>query len=409
MMELSEVYNSSINFLDDNEILMYLCNGGEIKGFNDGDKGDINKSDRRDFLEKAYMQYIDSVNSYNSQNENKKPILSRKEWINTSGNATHMFSSNVHVGTSFGVDSVKHRVYINSDAKDKWKIADLFREKCEAKKIPYYFKLFDLDQEDNMVIYSHTEHLAEYIDILQEIEQEYPEMMQRCGKPPLLTRSKLNDWIGIADEPSPERFGRQSYNEVMKNLMQKKLIQLSDESIIKNYDKDRKIDVDGKSVSLQDALSDELYNYILEEMKKNEFATKFNTHWTGIEPEDLENEDIKNNIKRQIDEIFSNRSIEELISEKIVIDTKPPKARGIVFRNVFDTNKKIKQLIKDNCCDFDEIRRDIKEFLSENGIDPDRPCFMQETRSLFGVKEETKAEEEQQPKTTLKRRKSTNI
>ena len=35
MMELSEVYNSSINFLDDNEILMYLCNGGEIKGFNE--------------------------------------------------------------------------------------------------------------------------------------------------------------------------------------------------------------------------------------------------------------------------------------------------------------------------------------------------------------------------------------
>ena len=58
-MELSEVYNSSINFLDDNEILMYLCNGGEIKGFNDGDKGDINKSDRRDFLEKAYMQYME--------------------------------------------------------------------------------------------------------------------------------------------------------------------------------------------------------------------------------------------------------------------------------------------------------------------------------------------------------------
>lgn len=405
MIELSEVYNNSINFLDDDNILMYLCNGGEIKGFSDG-KGDIDESDRKAFLEKAYKQYVDSVKSYNSQNENKKPILPKDKWIYKATKATHIYSSRIHVGTSFDEGSVKHRVYINSDAKDKWKIADLFREKCEAKKIPYYFKLFDDDQEDNMVIYSYTEYLAEYIDALQEIEQEYPELMQRCGKPPLLTRSKLNDWIGIADEPSLERFGRTSYNQLMEDLVRPKLIELSDESIIKNYDKDKKIDVDGKSVRLQDALSDELYNYIIAEMKKNEYSTKFNTHWTGIKPEDLKNDDVKNNIRRQIDELFASRSIEELMRDEIVIDTKP-NARGILLKNVFDTNKRIKQLIKDNCCDLDDIRRDIKEFLSENGIDPNRPCFMEETRSLFGVKEETK--EEQRPKSTLKRRKSADI
>lgn len=406
MMKLSEVYNNSINFLDDDDILMYLCNGGEIKGFNDG-KGNINEDDRRAFLEKAYMQYVDSVNAYNSQNENQKPVLSRKEWINTSGNATHMFSSNVHVGTSFGVDSVKHRVYINSDARDKWKIADLFREKCEAKKLPYYFKLFDFDQEDNMVIYSHTEHLAEYIDILQEIEQEYPEMMQRCGKPPLLTRSKLNDWIGIADEPSPERYGRQSYNEVMEKIMQKKLIQLSDESIIKNYDKDKKIDVDGKSVSLQDALTEEFYNYIITEIKETgDLIGKCSFRLTGLNKEDLENKKFQRYLRNQIKVIFQNKSIEELMNDEIFINTKPPK--GIKFNNIFDTNKKIKQLIKDNCCDFDAIRKDIKEFLSENGIDPDRPCFMHGTRSLFGVKEITKGQE-QRTESTLKRRKSADI
>ena len=406
MVELSEIYNNSINFLDDNDILMYLCNGGEIKGFSES-KGNINEGDRKAFLEKAYMQYVDSVNNYNSQNQNKKAVLSREKWIYKATKATHIYSSRIHVGTNFDVGNVKHRVYINSDAKDKWKIADLFREKCEAKKIPYYFKLFDDDQEDNMVIYSYTEYLAEYIDALQEIEQEHPELMKRCGKPPLLTRSKLNDWIGIADEPSPERFGRTSYNKLMEDLVRSKLIQLSDESIIKNYDKDKKIDVDGKSISLHDALSNELYNYCIAEMKKNE-DYRFNTHWTGIKPEELENEDIKNNIKRQIDELFGSRSIEELMCDKIVIDTKPPNARGILFKNVFDTNKRIKQLIKDNCCNFDEIRRDIKEFLSEKGIDPNRPCFMKETRSLFGVKEGTKGEEEQTTKKTSKRRKSSN-
>lgn len=174
MVELSEIYNNSINFLDDNDILKYLCNGGEIKGFSES-KGNINEGDRKAFLEKAYMQYIDSVNNYNSQNQNKKEVLSREKWIYKATKATHIYSSRIHVGTNFDVGNIKHRVYINSDAKDKWKIADLFREKCEAKKIPYYFKLFDDDQEDNMVIYSYTEYLAEYIDALQEIEQEHPE------------------------------------------------------------------------------------------------------------------------------------------------------------------------------------------------------------------------------------------
>ena len=170
--------------------------------------------------------------------------------------------------------------------------------------------------------------------------------------------------------------------------------------------------MDGKSVRLQDALSKELYNYIITEMSKErevgQVSGTFDLHWTGIKPEDLKNEDVKNNIRKQIKEIFSSKSIEELMSDKILIDTKQPNARGILFKNVFDTNKRIKQLIKDNCCNFDEVRRDIKEFLSENGIDPDRPCFMQETRSLFGVKEKTKGEE-QRTESTLKRRKSSDI
>jgi len=393
MVELSEIYDNSVNFLDDDEILMYLCNGGEIKGFNDG-KGSINENDRKTFLEKAYMQYVDSLNKFNNYNKSNVRTLSRAEWINKTGSATHIFSSRIHVGTDYDVKKVKHRVYINSSLGDKWKIADLFRERCEERKIPYYFKLFDQDQEDNMVIYSHTECLADYIDILQEIEKEYPEMMERCGKPPLLTRNKLNDWIGIADEPTRERFGNQSYNEVMKDTVQRKLIQLSDESIIENYNKDKQIDIDGQSVRLQDALSEELYNYVISEMKKSEFSTKFDSHWTGIKPEDLENGDIKNNIRRQIEEIFNTRSIEELINDKIVIDTKPSKARGVVFRNVFDTNRRIKELIKENCCDFDKIRGEIKDFLSQNGIDPNKPCFMEETRSLFGVKDEKEQEQQ---------------
>jgi len=142
MVELSEIYDNSVNFLDDDDILMYLCNGGEIKGFNDG-KGSINENDRKTFLEKAYMQYVDSLNKFNNYNKSNVRTLSRAEWINKTGSATHIFSSRIHVGTDYDVKKVKHRVYINSSLGDKWKIADLFRERCEERKIPYYFKFFD--------------------------------------------------------------------------------------------------------------------------------------------------------------------------------------------------------------------------------------------------------------------------
>ena len=67
-------------------------------------------------------------------------------------------------------------------------------------------------------------------------------------------------------------------------------------------------------------------------------------------------------------------------------------------QQVLDTYEDVLNELKEN------ITRDVKPVVENN---PNRPCFMEETRSLFGVKEETK--EEQRPKSTLKRRKSADI
>ena len=58
-----------------------------------------------------------------------------------------------------------------------------------------------------------ADNLLKYINILQEIAKENPEIIQRCGKPPILT-GKIDGWIGIGDEPPKKNGKNQSYNSL---------------------------------------------------------------------------------------------------------------------------------------------------------------------------------------------------
>ena len=37
---------------------------------------------------------------------------------------------------------IEHRLYINTNAEDTYKMANIFREKCDKKNLPYFFKMF---------------------------------------------------------------------------------------------------------------------------------------------------------------------------------------------------------------------------------------------------------------------------
>ena len=117
--------------------------------------------------------------------------------------------------------NVEHRLYLNTDSLDTFKLVNYLTQKFDEHKLPFYFK-FDTGgyRDDTVVIYSETETLAEYIDILREIKLEHPDLGARLMSPPLLT-GKIDGWIGYGSEPAKLPDGSNtSFNEVRTKLLE---------------------------------------------------------------------------------------------------------------------------------------------------------------------------------------------
>ncbi len=117
---------------------------------------------------------------------------------------------------------IKHRLYVNLDNCDLYKFALAFFNRCDSKKIPFYFKfhsgdLFNID--DSMVIYSSTENLEKYLMVLNEIKTDYPELVSRVKFPPVLA-GVIDGWIGYGAEVEAKYNGEsQSYTSIRSTLL----------------------------------------------------------------------------------------------------------------------------------------------------------------------------------------------
>ncbi len=117
--------------------------------------------------------------------------------------------------------NVEHRLYLDTESLDTYKMITYLVEKCDEHHLPYYFK-FDqyANRDDTIVIYSSTENLTKYVEILQEIKKEHPDLVSRAKEPPALT-GQIDGWIGYGSEPSKTPDGkRQSFNEVRAKTLE---------------------------------------------------------------------------------------------------------------------------------------------------------------------------------------------
>lgn len=117
--------------------------------------------------------------------------------------------------------NVEHRLYLDTESLDTYKMITYLVEKCDEHHLPYYFK-FDqyANRDDTIVIYSSTENLTKYVEILQEIKKEHPDLVSQAKEPPVLT-GQIDGWIGYGSEPSKTPDGkRQSFNEVRAKTLE---------------------------------------------------------------------------------------------------------------------------------------------------------------------------------------------
>lgn len=149
----------------------------------------------------------------------------------------------MHMGTIEDIDYCFSRLYVNCDKKDLMRLAKVFTEKCTDKEIPIYFK-YSSDRSkraDQFVVYSNLLNLTDYVEILRSIASENPDIIQRCGKPPILTGT-LDEWIGIGDEPL---MTGESYTGIRAEIIEDAIKEclLGTEDFEESYDWD-KIDYD---------------------------------------------------------------------------------------------------------------------------------------------------------------------
>lgn len=155
----------------------------------------------------AYLKTVPKVHTKQEANKYLNLICEDKElqgamekyrWdsIGEFSGWTHIHSRYI-TGKKVASPSIEHRLYINTQSTDLHRMAKILLSKCAKYNMPFYFKISEYEcRDDNIVIYSDTKCLPKYISILEEIEKEHPDLVQRCGKPPVLCGT-ISNWIGM--------------------------------------------------------------------------------------------------------------------------------------------------------------------------------------------------------------------
>lgn len=255
---------------------------------------------------------------------------------------------------------VDHRLYLNTENIDTYKVMELFRNKCKERELDYHFKFSDRgDRDDTIVIYSDDKKLSKYLEILEEIKKEEPEIIKRAQTPPMLT-GKIDGWIGYGSEPSLDENGKntKSFNSSRSGIIQNAISKETIKWLRENKELTKE-DL-GLNEYLTKQISDDIkdkYNRMDKSVYEPEFQEKL--------------------LKRLEKEIEKNKS--ELLEGKF---------DGVKEFNIDDINIEVdsemiqrafrpfsKKILKKDPNFLGKVRDAIKEEGLANGIDSEKFCF----------------------------------
>lgn len=255
---------------------------------------------------------------------------------------------------------VDHRLYLNTENIDTYKVMELFRNKCKERELDYHFKFSDRgDRDDTIVIYSDDKKLSKYLEILEEIKKEEPEIIKRAQTPPMLT-GKIDGWIGYGSEPSLDENGKntKSFNSSRSGIIQNAISKETIKWLREN-----------KELTKEDlGLNEYLTKQIFDDIIKDEYRMVKSVY----EPEFQEKL-----LKRLEKEIEKNKS--ELLKGKFDkikefnIDGLDIEVDSEMIRRAFRPFSK--KILKKDPSFLGKVRDAIKEEGLANGIDSEKFCF----------------------------------
>ena len=321
------------------------------------------------------------IMSQKFQDEDLNSAMDDYRWDSISWGTGWMHVKSRYLNGKRGNDfPVYHRLYLNIEPVDIHKVANELTKKCDAYGIPYYFKYDEYgNRDDTFVIYSDTEKLPFYIDMLQEIAKENPEIKSRSKTPPVLT-GKIDGWIGYGSEPEEKNGKKRSFNSVRSKCIEKAIGEEFENWFSLN--KNAKITYQGKEITLMEYISilateKEINRMKLRITQKPDNKTQEEyERYLGYSEKDLDNPALIQEIYTKIkNEIKSNWDTPGVGVKSLEITNGDKK---ITFYS--HSVKELKDLAVPYVMKHDKVFRErvknkIKQLSAAEGIDIEKYCF----------------------------------
>ena len=295
---------------------------------------------------------------------------------------THIDSSYVHCNLYYR-DNIEHRLYVNSDSTLTHFLLSKIVEKCRDRRLNYYFKFDDIgNRDDNIVFYCSTRQLPIFINLLEEIKNEYS-LDEFLHEPPILT-GKVNGWIGYGTEP--ENGYEESFNSKRADHLEKCLDEVTINWIKNSMNKE--LNIEGQTMSYEDLIikslvkevKDYILDYYCDDGDIKYFYKRYGFSLESVKSYEFEKA-ISDTIKPIINDIINDYENNTLNRIEV------PFNGGNYTLNFYILNKVIRQqalFFLDNDSNYKEVLVNrIKETSQEIGIDPNNYAFDLYALDLF--------------------------
>ena len=332
--------------------------------------------------------------------------VEKYRWNNTSTFKETIINAKDVYAQKFPSQKPEHILYINSANYDTHRLANAFIEKCTNMNLPYYFKLSENENCDNKItIYSDTEKLPQFINVLREIEKENPEIIKRCGQPPILS-GQITNWLGYGNAQVDIK-GKDDFHAERSNVIKESI----DEELRLWYKENKdQIDIKDKkkkAITLTEYLSLQICRDEIEKMikclPKADFEKESNIENYGYTEEALDNPEFKKYlysiVTEKVTEIIESYSNGRSITTDINIPFSNGKSHTISkFRILDEIRKSVKMVTTVDPRFISKAKKRIVENSRKKGIDSEKACFkknsVQERKNVSSPTKELRDQQE---------------
>lgn len=160
----------------------------------------------------------------------------------------------------------EHILFVNVSENQTYNFAKMFVDMCDEEKLPYDFKfILAGSRDDGFQIYTDSEHLVDFINIVEAIKEKYPSLIDKNKDMPLLT-GKFSDGLSYGTYDKQEKdLPYQDYFQLRSNIIALSINSATVDYIRKN--KNRNLEYHGMKMPLYEYLALKAKDKYIENLK----------------------------------------------------------------------------------------------------------------------------------------------